>query len=73
MKAENADDLKKTVQQLYEAHQKLLARSTTIYGPAEDFLNECSSYFADASGAHSDAADLLQPYYQKPGFSKLIN
>ena len=73
MKAENAEGLKDAVQRIYEAHQKLLARSTTIYGPAEDFLNEYSSYFADASGAHSDAVELLQPYYQKTGFTKLIN
>lgn len=73
VKAENADGLKDAVQRIYEAHQKLLARSTTIYGPAEDFLNECSGYFADASGAHSDAIDLLVPYHQKPGYNKLIN
>ena len=73
VKAENADGLKDAVQRLYEAHQKLLARSTNIYGPAEDFLNECSGYFADVSGAHSDAVDLLAPYNRKPGYVDLIN
>ncbi len=73
VEAENAGTLKNAVKRLYQAHQKLLARSTVIYGPAEDFLNECSEYFSDASKANSDAIDLLQPYYQKPGFAKLIN
>ena len=72
-KAENADALKDAAQRIYEAHQKLLARSTNIYGPAEDFLNECSGYFADASQAHADAVELLEPYHHKPGYSKLVN
>lgn len=74
VKAENADELKDAVQRLYEAHQKLLARSTTICGPADNFQAECKALFIDdATGARVDAIDLLVPYYQKPGYAKLIN
>lgn len=74
VKAENGDELKDAVQRLYDAHQKLLARSTTICGPADEFLDECDTlFFDDATQARIDAIDLLQPYYQKPGYAQLIN
>lgn len=74
VKAENGDELKNAVQRLYNAHQKLLARSTTICGPADEFLDECDTlFFDDATQARVDAIDLLQPYYHKPGYAKLIN
>ena len=73
VKAENFDELQAAVDQAYEAHQRLLALSTTLRGPADDFLEEAGDLLIAASTARQDAIDLLQPYYQKPGYAKLIN
>ena len=67
------DELQAAVDQAYEAHQRLLALSTTLRGPADDFIKEASDLLTAASTARQDAIDLLQPYYQKPGYAKLIN
>ena len=73
VKAENFDELQTAVDQAYEAHQRLLALSTTLRGPADDFLEEAGDLLTAASTARQDAIDLLQPYYQKSGFVQLIN
>ncbi len=73
VKAENFDELQAAVDRAYEAHQRLLALSTTLRGPADGFAKEADDLLAAASAARQDAIDLLQPYYQKPGYVKLIN
>ena len=73
VKAENFDELQAAVDRAYEAHQRILALSTTLHGPADDFLAKAKSILTDATTALQDGIDLLQPYYQKPGYAKLIN
>ena len=72
VKAENREDLQDAVNRLYEAHQQLLAISTTLTGPADDFYKAADDAFTAATDARKDCIKLLEPYYQKPGYSKLI-
>ena len=71
VKAENGDELREAAERLFRAEQAMVNHVINIYGPADEYRNKALDIMSEAADANSDIIELLQPYYQKPGFVQL--